>query len=124
INSRDRRLTRNRQFGYTLTLYEPKKPSMQLISCHDGRLLTLEAARLQGGGVRTFGTGLEALDALAPGGAFGQGAIHELIYEPKQARPLFVATLLARGAMELTQPDESPPGQTAGVLIWSDPGRE
>ena len=43
---------------------------MQLISCHDGRLLTLEGARLstcRGGGFRT---GLEPLDALAPGGCF------------------------------------------------------
>ena len=79
---------------------------MQLISCHDGRLLTLDASRLRtspGGSLRT---GLDALDELAPGGSFARGAVHELLSDPKEGKPLFVATLLARGS---------------STIIWSDP---
>lgn len=89
---------------------------MQLISCHDGRLLTLEAAGFQSGGNRAFRTGLDALDALAPGGVFARGAVHELISDEEQPDPLFLATLLARGAIG------SPPG--GGAIIWSDPRSE
>jgi hypothetical protein len=84
---------------------------MKLISCHDGKLLALDA-NARGGPLtagdltadadaragKTFRTGLDALDALAPGGAFARGAVHELLAEPGDAPPLFVAALLARAA--------------------------
>jgi protein ImuA len=81
---------------------------MQLISAHQGRLLTLEAARLQNSSGLCFRTGLDALDALSPGGAFACGAVHELLSHSAKTRPLFVAALLVRST-------------TAGAIIWSDP---
>lgn len=81
---------------------------MQLISAHQGRLLTLEAASLQGACGRSFRTGLDALDALAPRGAFACGAVHELLSHSAKSKPLFVAALLARST-------------TGGAIIWSDP---
>ena len=71
---------------------------MKLISCHDGKLHALEAGALAGPQGRTFRTGLAALDALPPGGAFARGAVHELLTAPSDAKPLFLAALLARGA--------------------------
>ena len=102
---------------------------MQLISCHEGRLLTLAEARLGASRGRAFRTGLDAWDALAPDGAFARGAVHELLWEQGTAGPLFVATLLARstlapnlppGAGQDSAPKHSPAG---GALIWSDPHR-
>ena len=71
---------------------------MKLISCHDGKLHALEAGGLRAAGPRAFRTGLAALDALPPGGAFARGAVHELLTAPSDAKPLFLAALLARGA--------------------------
>jgi protein ImuA len=101
---------------------------MQLISCHDGRLLTLEAARFSAcrGGFRT---GLEPLDALAPGGSFARGAVHELLCDPAHGTPSFVAMLLARGAARADGPLAASPINTPSSpdsphpLIWSDPHR-
>ncbi len=65
---------------------------MQLLSCHDGTLRTLSvrdpagALRAAAGG-RSFRTGLAAIDALAPGGAFARGAVHEVLAPPGQPRP-------------------------------------
>jgi len=104
---------------------------MQLISCHEGRLLTLDETRLGNGAGPTFRTGLEALDSLAPGGAFASGAVHELLSAPAHGKPLFVATLLARWALR-----ESPlaasrterlsvrEAASGGPLIWCDPHHE
>jgi protein ImuA len=86
---------------------------MRLISCHDGRLLTLNAeasgdlapsvARGQ-----SFTTGLPALDALPPGEAFARGVVHEILAESGHGTPLFLAMLLAqRSARDAT-------------LIWCD----
>lgn len=84
---------------------------MQLISCHEGRLLTRAETRLGAGAGRTFRTGLEAIDALAPDGTFARGAIHELLSHPSHGKPLFAATLLAGATL-------------SGAMIWSDPRRE
>jgi protein ImuA len=81
---------------------------MQLICAHQGRLLTLDAARLQTASGRTFRTSLDALDALAPRGAFACGAVHELLSHNVKSKPLFVAALLARST-------------TGGAILWSDP---
>jgi hypothetical protein len=77
---------------------------MQLISCHGGKLLTLNApgadvAALPARKDDALATGLPALDALAPGGALARGVVHELLADPAEGTPLFVAMVLARGAM-------------------------
>src|SRR5687768_9588541 len=74
--------------------------AMKLISCHDGKLHALEAGDdgLAGPADGVFRTGLPALDALPPGGAFARGAVHELLAAPADGRPLFLAALMARGA--------------------------
>jgi hypothetical protein len=104
---------------------------MQLISCHEGRLLTLAEARVGASAARAFRTGLEAIDSIAPGGAFSRGAVHELLCAPAHGKPLFVATLLARFALR-----ESPlaashlsswercEAASGDSLIWSDPHHE
>src|SRR5690242_1901061 len=96
---------------------------MQLISCHDGRLLTLDAARLATARGGTFRTGLHALDALAPGGAFARGAVHELLSEPSQGTPSFLAMLLAKNA-SLAEPlaDSRIPDHAS--IVWSDPDQK
>ena len=96
--------------------------SMQLISCHDGRLLTLDEARLGGSSGRVFRTGLEALDDLLPGGAFACGSVHELLSQPMHGKPLFAATILARGAVR-GEPGVSGPA-ASGVIVWCDPEGE
>jgi protein ImuA len=80
---------------------------MQLISAHQGRLLTLETTRLQTASGRSFRTGLDALDALAPDGALACGVVHELLSHNAKSNALFVATLFARAT-------------TCGAIIWSD----
>ena len=106
--------------NYTLTV--------QLISCHDGRLLTLDSTRLGNSSGRSFRTGLEALDALAPGGAFARGAVHELLADRKEGTPLFAAMLLASASAPLaaSRISERPLIREAasGVIIWCDPHHE
>ena len=111
---------------------------MQLISCHDGRLLTLDAHSLHDlalVGESAFVTGLPALDALPPGGALARGAVHEILSEESHGTPLFLAMLLARGCLEgggvvewmgnsLTPPPHHSPTQplcSTGAVIWCDP---
>ena len=74
---------------------------MQFISCHDGKLQTLEAAGLKTSPARAFVTGMEALDALAPRQSFARGAIHELLFEASHGQPKFVAALIAQTASSL-----------------------
>jgi hypothetical protein len=112
---------------------------MQWISCHEGRLLTRADAQAgQPGRERAFRTGLDALDALAPGGAFARGAVHELLSMPMHGKSLFVAMVLARAAIGAA--DEGAPAEeddfvreaptrpsaskSSGALIWSDPDHE
>ena len=71
---------------------------MQFISCHDGKLQALKTAGLKTAPDRAFITGLEALDALAPRQIFARGAMHELLFDPRGARPMFVAAVMARRA--------------------------
>src|SRR6266496_904093 len=70
---------------------------MRLISCHDGKLQTLSSAatELKKGPRDSFVTGLEAIDALAPGGALSRGAMHELLFDPRHGQPNFVAAMFA-----------------------------
>lgn len=104
---------------------------MQWISCHEGRLLTRADARSgPAGQARAFRTGLDGLDALAPGGAFARGAVHELLSAPSHGKPLFVAMLLARGAIGMsldasrTEERDFVREAPSGALIWSDPYHE
>ena len=74
---------------------------MQLISCHSGKLQTLASGALAEGATRGkgFETGLEALDAVAPGKIFAGGAIHELLWAGRnEPMPLTVAMVLAKAA--------------------------
>ena len=97
---------------------------MKLISCHDGKLHTLDTG---GGAVArrldrsettgptsadAFRTGLAAFDALPPGGAFARGAVHELLHAPGHAAPMFPTAWLAKCAAE------------QNAVVWSDPARE
>src|SRR5688500_3538255 len=84
---------------------------MKLISCHDGKLHALEEGALAGPRARTFRTGLPALDALPPGGAFARGAVHELLADPADGQPLFLAAVLARGAGGGERRDKGTGGQ-------------
>ena len=83
---------------------------MQFISCHNGKLQTLETG-LKTSPARSFVTGLEALDAVAPQGALSRGAVHELLFDPAHAQPKFVAALFASAASYLLPP---PPGEGGG----------
>src|SRR5438552_7786217 len=105
---------------------------MQLVSCQGGTLRTLAVRRLPGGGLgavaaasssdapvdRSFVTGLAALDALPPGGAFARGVVHELLAAPEHGTPRSFASLLARAAMMTTTATR---GETVSVPAFSDP---
>ena len=73
---------------------------MQLVSCHQGKLLKVDSTDLGAASPgRSFSTGLLAVDRLLPAGVWGRGVIHEILWAGKYARPLFFATWLARAAM-------------------------
>lgn len=82
---------------------------MQLISCHNGRLLTSALAEENIPRPKVFTTGLSALDELLPHGGFVSGAIHEILSEKQHGIPRFFALLVARSAN---------PG---GAIVWCDP---
>ena len=69
---------------------------MRLISCHDGKLLTLDSELPATSARQGFATGLKPLDNLLPGGLFAGGAVHELLNEPREPQALTFAMLLAR----------------------------
>src|SRR5690348_6254329 len=79
---------------------------MQLISCHNGRLITTAAAEAEaasrviaaGAQNRAFATGMNPLDAIAPNERLARGAVHELLAHPDNALPAFVAMVLAKAA--------------------------
>jgi protein ImuA len=81
---------------------------VQFISCHNGKLQTLETAGLKVSQTRSFTTGLEALDALAPEHSLARGAVHELLFDD-HIEPKFIASVFARPM----QP-----------IVWSDPHGE
>src|SRR5437762_559170 len=108
---------------------------MQLISCHNGRLFT--ATRDEHvASERTFMTGLQALDELAPDGRFMRGAIHELLVDPSEGLPRFVAMLFAVGSAsadrlllssndeEITGPLKRTLPESHRAIIWCDPTTE
>jgi protein ImuA len=87
---------------------------VQVVSCHNGKLQTLVAAELKGRSDRTFSTGLDVLDALAPSNAFARGTIHELLFAPADGEPRFFAAVLAQHAS----------AKRRLPIIWSDPRGE
>ena len=120
---------------------------MRLIEAHAGKLLTLDSNTHAAGGVgRAFSSGVAELDAIAPGGGFARGAIHELLTDPGEGKSLFFAMLLAAGAamregmeggsqpallplcpsvpLSLSPSSASPPPHSTGIIIWCDPGAE
>ena len=98
---------------------------MQLVSCQGGVLRTVSVRGLPGATDarpgRSFVTGLAALDALPPGGAFVRGAVHELLFAPGHPPPRTLALVLARAA--LASAEGSADGG-AGAVVWSDPRGE
>jgi len=62
---------------------------------------------------RSFRTGLDSLDEIAPGGAFQNGAVHELLWTRKFTYPTSIALLLAKAAQK-----------RGGAIAWNDPARE
>jgi len=98
---------------------------MQLISCHNGQLLTIDtrnvatAAPLTPGKVNVFSTGLPTIDNLLPAAGLARGAIHELLWTHHPSnqtpfKPLFFTACLAQAA---TKTKSLP-------IIWSDPQSE
>ncbi len=84
---------------------------MHVITSRDGLLQTLPglgALREKGGG-RTLATSLPELDALAPGGAFACGAVHEFLSGTGKTRSFVMPAILARPASEL------------GWIAWCNP---
>jgi protein ImuA len=81
---------------------------MKFVSAHHGvlRVDPMDTAKRE---QPSFVTGLAALDALAPGGAFARGVIHELLANQS---PLFMASMIARAAA------------SGGYVVWSDPRSE
>src|SRR5687767_10801114 len=79
---------------------------MQLISCHNGRLLASALAEETLSRPKVFTTGLAAIDDLLPHGGFARGAVHEILAQPHHGTPRFFALLLARCAAAST------PGQS------------
>jgi protein ImuA len=92
---------------------------MKLISCHDGKLHTLDVAEERGGSNAPAGdgfrTGLAALDVLPPGAAFARGAVHELLAKPNHPKPMLLPAWLAQCARD---------DKKTGVVVWSDPHNE
>jgi protein ImuA len=62
---------------------------------------------------RSFRTGLDALNAIAPNKAFQSGAVHELLWPRRLTFPKSFALLLAMAAQN-----------NGGAIAWSDPERE
>jgi len=87
---------------------------MQIVSCHDGKLLKVDANDLASAGAgASFSTGLEAIDGLLAGKKLARGVIHEVLWEGKNPRPLFFPAWLALCA-----------SNRSSRIIWSDPRNE
>jgi hypothetical protein len=74
-----------------------------------------ELGALAGSG-RKLGTGISALDALAPGGGFACGAVHEVLNHSIQYRSFLLPALLARAACQ----DDHDGQYSAGWIAWCD----
>jgi len=113
---------------------------MRFISCHDGKLQTLETAGLKASPDRAFVTGLAAWDALAPQGMLARGAVHELLFDGDAGQPRFVAGVMGKAAAKSKDEAGRMKDETEGAtsfsslrlhpsslnspVIWSDPSGE
>jgi len=110
---------------------------MRMISCHSGKLQELAEAGLKTCADRTFRTGLDALDALAPSASLARGAVHEILTDPKDGQTKFFAAILARAAIDSSRTTGFQPvlatharagcpcyGENSLPSIWSDPKHE
>src|SRR5688572_753879 len=110
---------------------------MQLISCHNGRLLASALAEETLSGPKVFTTGLRAIDELLPHNGFARGAVHEVRADPKHGTPRFFALLLAKSAASAAcgfadgraAVCETASGGAAaragsGTIVWCDPRGE
>ena len=109
---------------------------MQLISCHAGRLLTLNATARPGRNDDVLSTDLPALDALAPGGGLARGVVHEFLSDPADGTPLFVTMVTLgvqsggvtewwSGGVGENPPHHptTPPPLHPPAIVWCDPQR-
>ena len=98
---------------------------MQLISCHNGQLLTIDARNVASGTpftpgkVNLFSTGLAAIDDLLPGRGLARGAVHELLWKHRPSnqtefKPFFFTACIARAAIEAKKLP----------IVWCDPRDE
>jgi hypothetical protein len=111
---------------------------MRFVSSHQGQLQvkTGDFARPGDDFAReAFATGLPTLDELAPGGALARGVVHELLWQPGDPRPGFLAALFAKAAStapphtamapqgdRLTRLIVAPdPTTSRRPIVWSDP---
>src|SRR5690242_10996244 len=99
---------------------------MQLISCHSGRLQRLLGDSLSARKDKSFVTGLEAIDQLAPAENFARGAIHELLSPAETPAPLSFALTLAGAAARLEISNfkseiSNPKSRFSSAIVWSDP---
>jgi protein ImuA len=92
---------------------ERRKFNVQAVVGKEQLLRALSARQATVIDHRALRTGLHALDELAPGGAFRQGAVHELLWRRPAPVPTTFALLLAKAAQ-----------QSGGAVAWSDPERE
>jgi protein ImuA len=76
-----------------------READVHVITSRDGLLQTLPELGALAGSGRTLGTGISALDALAPGGAFACGAVHEVLNPSTKYRSFLLPALLARSAV-------------------------
>ena len=97
---------------------------MRMISCHSGKLQLLAEAGLKVSADRTFTTGLEALDALAPNRCFARGAVHEILTNPSNGESKFFASILARAAINSPRTTGILPVPSTHVLVWCDPEQQ
>ncbi len=101
---------------------------MRLIACHDGKLHALDSSVPAIGPAAarsTFSSGIPQLDAVAPGGGFARGAIHELLTHPADGKAMFFAMLLAAASANSLQTSNlksqlSNPPLPTGSIIWCD----
>ena len=72
---------------------------MKVLTCHNGQLHAAQSEFGADTNQRAFVTGFDALDQIAPRGAFARGAVHELLAIPSHPSPFFVALFIARATL-------------------------
>jgi protein ImuA len=94
---------------------------MQLISAHNGKLIRVDSTALEGSSNKSFRTGLPQIDAVLPQNGLARGAIHEVLWEQSDPRPMFFATCLAKSS---THSPSSILHPLSSSVIFSDPRNE